>query len=175
LSSALTGKSDNDLQKVTRPLRERYHGELDFSIRRADFGDLRGIAAVERAGFGRSAWPRALFLEYLETCGHHFLVALHGQALVAYLIACRRGPRGEIVSLAVLPPFRGSGVAQALMNRAIAHLRRAGADRVSLMVKVANHRAIAFYIRLGFRRVRRVREYYEDGRDGWLMTRRFTD
>jgi ribosomal protein S18 acetylase RimI-like enzyme len=39
------------------------------------------------------------------------------------------------------------------------------------MVKVTNEEARAFYERYWFERVRRVRRYYEDGEDGWLMAR----
>jgi ribosomal protein S18 acetylase RimI-like enzyme len=39
------------------------------------------------------------------------------------------------------------------------------------MVKTANRQAETCYLKYGFRRVRRVRRYYEDGSDGWLMAR----
>jgi [ribosomal protein S18]-alanine N-acetyltransferase len=47
-------------------------------------------------------------------------------------------------------------------------LRRRGVGRVGLMVKVTNLRAIGFYEKYGFRRVRRVPHYYEDREDGVL-------
>ena len=42
--------------------------------------------------------------------------------------------------------------------------------RFSLMVKVTNQRALAFYDKYGFRRRRRVPGYYEDGADGLALT-----
>jgi ribosomal-protein-alanine N-acetyltransferase len=39
------------------------------------------------------------------------------------------------------------------------------------MVRVTNREARAFYEKYGFRKVRTVRGYYEDGGDGWLMAR----
>jgi ribosomal protein S18 acetylase RimI-like enzyme len=38
-------------------------------------------------------------------------------------------------------------------------------------VKVTNHRARAFYEKYGFRKLRRVTGYYEDGEDGLLLYR----
>jgi ribosomal-protein-alanine N-acetyltransferase len=39
------------------------------------------------------------------------------------------------------------------------------------MVKVTNETARAFYEKFGFNKVRRVRRYYEDGEDAWLMAK----
>jgi ribosomal protein S18 acetylase RimI-like enzyme len=39
------------------------------------------------------------------------------------------------------------------------------------MVKLTNERARAFYERYGFKKIRIVRAYYEDGQDGWLMAK----
>ncbi len=140
-------------------------------IRRAGLDDLVRILEIERAGFGRHAWPRELFVEYMEDCGEVFLVAECGKRVAGYLIACLKGWRGELVSIAVDPAARRTGVGEALLRSALGRLRRRGAERVSLMVKVTNKGAAAFYLRFGFRHVRHVRGYYEDGRDGWLMIR----
>jgi ribosomal protein S18 acetylase RimI-like enzyme len=57
------------------------------------------------------------------------------------------------------------------MESALRRLRRRGIVRLSLMVKISNREAEAFYAKYGFRKVRRVRRYYEDHSDGWLMSR----
>jgi len=58
-----------------------------------------------------------------------------------------------------------------LIESALRRLKRRRAARLSLMVKASNLPAEAFYMKYGFRRVRRVRRYYEDASDGWLMTK----
>jgi ribosomal-protein-alanine N-acetyltransferase len=55
-----------------------------------------------------------------------------------------------------------------LLDALVRRLSRRGVPRLTLMVKVTNRRARAFYERRGFRRIRRVPRYYEDGQDGVL-------
>ena len=77
----------------------------------------------------------------------------------------------EIVSLAVHPDYRRRGLAAALLRRTLRALRDAGARRAELMVRTGNQAGARLYRTFGFRRVRTVRRYYEDGGDGFLMVR----
>jgi len=59
----------------------------------------------------------------------------------------------ELYQLYVLEPWKGRGVAIALMDWAIATARKQGAAQLRLTVYVANHRARRFYGRYGFEEV----------------------
>jgi ribosomal-protein-alanine N-acetyltransferase len=141
-----------------------------FSVRRARIADFDRILAIERAGFGKWAWDRNLFAEYARTSGELFLVATSQDRVIGYCITCisRRllMRRAELESIAVDPAVRGKGAADALMSATLRSLKRRGIPRIGLMVKVTNERARAFYERYGFRKIRRVPGYYEDGADG---------
>jgi ribosomal-protein-alanine N-acetyltransferase len=143
-----------------------------FSVRCARPTDLRRILAIERAGFGEWAWDRNTFAEYARVCGDLFLVVC-GERVIGYSIACisRRllVRRGELVSIAVEPASRGKGAADALLSATLRSLKRRGVSRIALTVRVTNERARAFYERYGFRKVRRIRHYYEDGEDGYVF------
>ncbi|MGH9719535.1 MAG: ribosomal protein S18-alanine N-acetyltransferase [Bryobacteraceae bacterium] len=128
---------------------------------------MPGVLAIERACFGRSAYPRGLFEEYAAQPATIFLVAETGRKTAGYILA--RSRRSELVSIAVDPSTRRSGVGNALLQSALRRLRRAGATEMSLIVKVTNQGAMRFYESFGFERIRRVRAYYEDGADGYLM------
>ena len=142
-----------------------------FHIRRIKGADLNRIQEIEHASFGKDAYDRNLFAEYRRECGELFLVALRGDRICGYMITCvgGRGPGAEVISLAVDPDWRGRGAASALMASTLRRLRRRGIARASLMVKVTNRPARRFYEKWGFRRVRRVHRYYEDGKDGIRM------
>ena len=142
-----------------------------FAVRRLKPVDLDRIVEIERASFGADAYDRNLFAEFLDNCGDLFLAVERSGKIRGYLIACRRGRRAELISVAVDPAFRGQGAASALMESALRRLRFRSVARLVLMVKVTNHQARAFYEKYGFQPVRRVRRYYEDGADGWLMAR----
>ena len=156
-----------------------------YKIRRALPRDLEKILEIECASFGREAYDRKLFAYYLDRCEGLFLVARRpsprgGKAkprgkLCGYLIACLRGNRigasAELVSIAVEPEARGRGAASALLESALRRLARRGAGRLNLVVRATNDPARAFYEKYGFRRVRMVAGYYEDGGDGIAMAR----
>jgi len=148
---------------------------LQHRIRRAAPQDLRRILSIEGASFGEAAYDCKLFAHFLRRCGDLFLVAERNRRVCGYSITCiragRRGPRAELVSVAVHPRDRARGAAAALLESTLRRLRRRGVPRIHLVVRVGNRPAIAFYKKYGFRRLRRVPRYYEDGADGIAMTR----
>jgi len=146
-----------------------------YSIRRAVLADLERIGQVEAASFGAEAYDRKLFAHYLRRCGPLFLVVTRRNTAVGYMITCLRGgparQAAELVSVAVDPSMRQAGAASALLESTLRRLRRRGATRLRLVVRVTNAPAQAFYEKYGFRRVRVLRGYYEDGGDGIAMSR----
>jgi [ribosomal protein S18]-alanine N-acetyltransferase len=144
-----------------------------YSIERIEERELERILEIEAASFGKDAYDRKLFAEYLLKCGDLFLGAWKGRKLCGYMLTCIRvGTRpAELVSVAVDPAHRGKGVAGKLMKSTLRRLRRRGVGRFSLIVKWTNAEALAFYKKYGFTKVRRVRGYYEDGEDGIAMVK----
>jgi ribosomal-protein-alanine N-acetyltransferase len=149
--------------------------EKRFAVRRVRAADMRAILEIETASFGSDAYDRKLFAEYTRNCGELFLVALGGTKVVGYAITClcaaKTGIRAELVSLAVHPSVRGKGAAPALMDSILRRLKLRRVSRFGLTVKVMNDRAIGFYKKYGFRKLRRVPRYYEDGTDGFVFVK----
>ena len=146
-----------------------------IAVRRVRARDLERILEIEVATFDVDAYDRNLFAEYTRKCGDLFLVSLAGTKVVGYAIVCRGGPaaanRADLVSIAVDPAVLGKGAGTALMDSILRRLRLRGIDRLVLTVKVTNARALAFYQRYGFRKLRRAPRYYEDGADGFILVR----
>lgn len=126
---------------------------------------------IEHSSFGDDAYDRNLFAEFFHKWGDLFLVAERRGKVCGYMVTCMRGERAELVSVAVDPAERGRGAGSALLAGTLRRLRRRRAARLGLMVRQANAPARAFYEKFGFRKVRIVRKYYEDGEDGLLMTK----
>ena len=144
-----------------------------FVIRPVRHRDLDRIEIIEAASFGADAYDRKLFAEYTRICGGLFLVAEAGTKVIGYSITALparwKGERAELVSVAVDPAYLGKGAAAAMMEGTLLRLRRRRVVRLGLTVKVSNLRARAFYDKYGFRKVRRLAGYYEDGADGLLL------
>jgi ribosomal-protein-alanine N-acetyltransferase len=144
-------------------------------IRRAARRDLGRILAIEAASFGREAYDCKLFAHFLRQCADLFLVVERNRKVCGYIVTCIRAARGvaraELVSVAVDPAKRSKGAASALLESTLRRLRRRGVERINLVVRAGNRPAQAFYEKYGFRRLRRVPGYYEDGADGIAMAR----
>jgi ribosomal protein S18 acetylase RimI-like enzyme len=66
-----------------------------------------------------------------------------------------RPDRLVVGDLYVAPPFRGSGLADRLLDRAVADARDRGCGQLRLDVDVDNGRAVSFYERAGFEEYRK--------------------
>jgi ribosomal-protein-alanine N-acetyltransferase len=132
---------------------------------------LPRVLRIERASFGTDAWPRSEFLEYYRECGEWFVVAKLSGRIAGYAITCMEKRAAELASIAVHPDYRRRGVADALLRHMLDAVASAGLRRVELMVRCDNPAGQQLYRSLGFRRVRRVHGYYDDGTEGILMAK----
>lgn len=113
-----------------------------------------------------------------------FLVAEVEGAIVGYVMcriewgmskieSFRLRKLGHIVSVAVLPEYRGRGIGRRLLERTLEVLKEAySCDETYLEVRVTNTVAINLYYSLGYRVVKVARHYYVDGEDAYVMARR---
>ncbi len=82
-------------------------------------------------------------------------------------------PVGHLVSIAVRPKFRGRGIGSMLLSETIYVMENVyKVDAIFLEVRVSNTPAIRLYEKFGFRKVRRIRGYYRDGEDAFVMVKR---
>jgi ribosomal-protein-alanine N-acetyltransferase len=140
-----------------------------IEIRPATRRDLRRILDIEAASFGREAWDRLIFEGALAESPDLFVVARLAGRIAAYSITSIEHGTGELLSIAVHPLCRRTGVGEALMRFTKGELKRRGVTAWRLMVRIDNEGAIGFYRRFGFVRTRTVRGYYARGVDGWRM------
>jgi ribosomal protein S18 acetylase RimI-like enzyme len=80
-----------------------------------------------------------------------------------------RGLTGRIYTLAVLPKFRGRGLARKLLDATLAELKERGTRSVYLEVEATNAAALELYARMGFCPVRVLPGYYGEQRPGISM------
>lgn len=128
--------------------------------------DVTAIAALHASAFPQG-WPVSDWLDYLGEPSVMLLVArFAGEPAAGFVLARRVLDEAEILTIAIDPKRRRSGVALALM----AHLQKClGSEppcRLFLEVSVENNAAISLYRKLGLRDVDRRKNYYlmPDGR-----------
>lgn len=77
--------------------------------------------------------------------------------------------KGHVVSIAVLEKMRGRGVGKVLMEEALNGIVSRRCDEIYLEVRTSNTPAIKMYENLNFQMKSRLRAYYRDGEDAYLM------
>jgi len=108
--------------------------------------------------------------------GRHALMARLKSLLEPLKTAVRTadiGRVGHLISIAVLEPYRRRGIGSALLRETIRVMREVyDVESIYLEVRVSNTVAIRLYEKFGFVKVRRIRGYYMDGEDAYVMVLR---
>ena len=144
---------------------------LDFALRLAGERDAQGILECLSAAFEeyRSRYTAEAFEDTVlkpETVRLRlkemtiFVAISEGEKVVG-TIACKVAEgEGHLRGMAVLPRLHGAGIAQRLLERAEAHLRRQGCMRITLDTTEPLERAMRFYERNGFVRSGKVQDFF---------------
>lgn len=110
---------------------------------------------------------RAVFQELLDS--RSFYVLERDGSVAAFCKTTRQPGRASHVvtlgTLAVSPRWRGTGIAQELLDQIFVMLEAQGILRVELMLEVDNQRAFAFYKKLGFQQEGIMRAAYKRASD----------
>lgn len=141
-------------------------------LRRLTLADLPHLLHLERycfspaLAFGRRRWRYLLDRSGCFTWG-----VWQGEQLVAYLcLLPHLGWRAlEVRCLAVHWHLRGRGIGAALLGLARAAALALGGRSLRLEVAEENIHAFGLYRRNGFVPLRRLTDYYGEGRDGWRL------
>jgi ribosomal-protein-alanine N-acetyltransferase len=129
--------------------------------------DTAGVAALEHELFGADAWSPAVVAGALRGEGRATVVAEVDGVLAGYAVLSVVGEVADLERVAVLPAYRRSGLATALLDAVRA--RACGAQRLLLEVAEGNRGARAFYAAQGAVELDRRRRYYRDGSDALVL------
>src|SRR5438445_13629309 len=80
-------------------------------------------------------------------------VATDGSRMVGGGVCCRDGRRGHISHLAVDPAYQGRGLGKRLLDECLEGLRRAGVQRVIILVAHDNRRGTKFWENRGWEKI----------------------
>ncbi|HIJ39310.1 MAG TPA: GNAT family N-acetyltransferase [Rhodospirillaceae bacterium] len=129
------------------------------------------LAAMHKVCFA-DPWTEQGFLQGLSSLGTEGLMAVDQGTLVpsdgslggpAGMVLWRKlFDEGEILTICVLPPWRGKGLGERLLRAALAQMQEGGVTRLFLEAAETNTEALALYAKLGFRQISRRKNYYRD-------------
>ncbi len=137
-------------------------------IRPFALSDLNKILQIEALSFPKSPYDWMTFVQlhwlHPDTFWVYLVKGSTGEdELVGYLVFSREG---HIISIAIHPDHRRAGIGKRLIQEAIQrfHFRRLWAE-----VRKSNEGAQAFYLKMGFKIVDEIPNYYGN-EDAWIVT-----
>jgi ribosomal-protein-alanine N-acetyltransferase len=152
-----------------------------FTIRLFEQRDLVDVVHINQICLPEN-YSDSFFLDIYYQFPRSFVVATVNGKVVGYIM-CRAeidfsemkrfklGRKGHVISLAVLPQYRGIGIAHSLLSKALENIVEYGAGECYLEVRVGNNVAIDLYKDLNFKVSRIIQGYYRDGEDAYVMNR----
>lgn len=140
-----------------------------FNYRAPRAADLDTLLAMERRSFSTDLLSPRQLRHWILARERTFLVCeearskcIAGYALVFYR---KNSRRARLYSIVIDAPFRGYGLARALLARAERAAKREGCSSMRLEVSPKNKPAIGLYEALGYKQFGFYKEFYEDGGD----------
>lgn len=149
----------------------------DISIRNVGPFELGRLARLHRGCF-EEGWSRSDLAHLLSLPGSFGLIArcydrgfaaIDGLRGVGFAICRVVRDESELLSIGVLPYWRGRGIAHGLLKASIERARAAGAVTMFLEVAIDNKNAQRLYEYHGFERVGTRPDYYQRA-DGLKMS-----
>ena len=123
--------------------------------------DLESIVRIEEATYP-TPWTTGIFQDELAAPGRVYLVAEANGEVVGYSGLMLVLPEAHVTSVTVDPQRRGSRIGTRLMLRICQEALAAGANSLTLEVRVSNRNAQALYHRFGMAPVGVRKRYYKD-------------
>jgi ribosomal-protein-alanine N-acetyltransferase len=82
---------------------------------------------------------------------------------------------GHVVSIAVVDEHRRKGFGSVLVDEAVKGVKSRQCSELYLEVRCSNTDAVRLYEKLGFSIIQRLKAYYRDGEDAYVMAIEFTN
>ncbi len=136
------------------------------------------ILEIEQEAFGDGALNEYVIVPILRYGKVYAATDEDGDAIAcAYFMRDMNNiDTAYLMSVAVLPDFRGQNVGTALLEYALSHIKQYGILKVRLTVDPANFTALSVYReKLGFTVIDSSRDEYGAGEDRLIMGKDLTD
>lgn len=112
--------------------------------------------------FKEDSYPKFLLRQFLDICSSFFLVARIENKIIGYCIGHLnyKTSEGWILSLGVLPSFRGQKIGRKLTKKIIQNLEEEGVKSILLTVHPNNEVAVKIYEENSFKVIGTDDNYY---------------
>jgi len=156
----------------------------DCILRRCELSDIIPVMEINLKTLPEH-YSDYFYESLLEELPEAFIVAEISNKIVGYIMCkLEHGfsnfkklgfvKKGHVVSIAVIDEYRGKGFGSALVDEAIKGVKTIRCSELYLEVRCSNNDAVRLYEKLGFSIIHRLKAYYRDGEDAYVMAIGFT-
>jgi len=156
----------------------------DCILRRCELSDIIPVMEINLKTLPEH-YSDYFYESLLEELPEAFIVAEISNKIVGYIMCkLEHGfsnfkklgfvKKGHVVSIAVIDEYRGKGFGSALVDEAIRGVKTIRCSELYLEVRCSNNDAVRLYEKLGFSIIHRLKAYYRDGEDAYVMAIDFT-
>lgn len=139
-------------------------------IKQANKSHVSDIAKIEEVCFS-TPWSEKSIADSINDTNTHILVAEVDGVVAGYMGLQIFSGEGYVTNVAVLPQFRGQGIAKALIKAQMQN----DMEFITLEVRPSNTPAIKLYESFGFEKVGKRPNFYSNPtEDALLMTKYFS-
>ncbi len=151
----------------------------DYIIRRGEYKDIPHVIYVNKRNLPEN-YSDYFFESLFNELPEGFIVTEINNEIIGYIMCKiefgfsnfkRLGfiKKGHVVSVAVNEEHRRQGLGKALLEEGISAMASKKCEEIYLEVRTSNTEAIRLYERLNFVVKSKLRGYYRDGEDAYLM------
>ena len=157
----------------------------DAIIRRCESSDLISVMEINMKTLPEH-YSDYFYESLLSDLPEAFIVAeIHGKYVGYIMCKTEFGfsnfkklgfvKKGHVVSVAVLDEYRNKGIGKALIEESNLGVKLRQCVEMYLEVRCSNNDAVKLYENLGYIVKQRLRSYYRDGEDAYLMVIEFSN
>ncbi len=140
-----------------------------MTIRKALKSDVKQLFLLEKKLFSEENFPLSKGSFRYHIRNSSLFVMQEGYDIVAYVLVLIKRKDAKLYSIGVDDSWRGQKIANRLLQKSIEELRKLGFVTLLLEVRVDNLEALALYQKIGFEIQKRLKAFYSDGCDAYLM------
>ncbi len=140
-----------------------------LTIRQVQPGDLFSVISLAFDTLPERYNP-SIFNHFYEACPEGFLIALHNERIIGFLIGIKTAPTtARILMLSVREKDRQQGIGSALLQQFLQAMKQRQITQVDLEVRITNQGAFAFYKKHGFILQGILVQFYQNGENAYSM------
>ena len=156
----------------------------DCILRRCELSDIIPVMEINLRTLPEH-YSDYFYESLLEELPEAFIVAEISGKIVGYIM-CKMEhgfsnfkklgfvKKGHVVSVAVIDGHRGKGIGSVLVEEAVKGVKIRECSEMYLEVRCSNNGAVRLYENLEFSITQRLKAYYRDGEDAYVMAIEFT-